>query len=141
MLRLLVPIDGSDVSLRALDQLVRMKAQLKAMPEVHLLNVQPALTQDASRFVAGEQIEDFHREEGEKDLARALKRLKKARIACRSHIGVGEPAEVIARYVRAKKIDQVVMGTHGRGAVSGAVLGSVARDTVQNSKVPVLLVR
>jgi nucleotide-binding universal stress UspA family protein len=52
----------------------------------------------------------------------------------------GVTVDQILRYVSAKHIDLVVMGTHGRGMVGRLVLGSVAGRLVQCSPVPVLTV-
>jgi nucleotide-binding universal stress UspA family protein len=54
---------------------------------------------------------------------------------------VGEPAAEIVRLADERGVDQIVMGTHGRGAVVSLFLGSVAQRVVHLSKVPVLLVK
>jgi nucleotide-binding universal stress UspA family protein len=50
-------------------------------------------------------------------------------------------AEVIARYAKDRRIDQIVMATHGRGAMAGLLMGSVTRKVLHLSNVPVLLVK
>ncbi|MBI5069455.1 MAG: universal stress protein [Deltaproteobacteria bacterium] len=52
----------------------------------------------------------------------------------------GPAAEEIARFVSDFACDLVVMGTHGRGAIGAAVLGSVARGVVERVRCPVLVV-
>jgi nucleotide-binding universal stress UspA family protein len=54
---------------------------------------------------------------------------------------VGEPAEKIVQYARENGCEQIFMGTHGRGAVSKVLLGSVASKVVALSDVPVVLVK
>ncbi len=141
MLRLLVPIDGSEVSGRAVEHLVRKLAWYKETPEIHLLNVQPHAHHDVGMFVSHEQLQSLHREEGEKALASARARLEAAKIAYIHHIGLGEPAHVIAHYAKEKAADQIVMGTHGRGNVAGMLMGSVATKLLHLTEVPVLLVK
>ena len=141
MLRVLVPIDGSEVSNRAADRVVRMVEWFREKPEIHLLNVQSPVPEGAMRLIAQKQVESFHREEGEKVLAVARKRLGKANITCTHHIGVGEPGPVIASYARAKKIDLIVMGTRGHGSLAGVLLGSVATKVIHLAATPVLLVK
>jgi nucleotide-binding universal stress UspA family protein len=51
------------------------------------------------------------------------------------------PAEAIARYARAKAIDLIIMGTHGRGTMSQRLVGSVAERVVRTAPCPVLTVR
>jgi nucleotide-binding universal stress UspA family protein len=49
------------------------------------------------------------------------------------------PAGAIATYAAQHQIDLAILGTHARGRVTRAVLGSVAEDVVQRLTIPVLL--
>ena len=51
------------------------------------------------------------------------------------------PAAAIAEYARAKDIDLIVMGTHGRGTMSQLLVGSVAERVIRSAPCPVLTVR
>jgi nucleotide-binding universal stress UspA family protein len=53
----------------------------------------------------------------------------------------GKPAREIVQRVESGNYDLIVMGTHGRGRVGEAVVGSVSREVVHRSRTPVLLVR
>jgi nucleotide-binding universal stress UspA family protein len=53
----------------------------------------------------------------------------------------GSPAAEIIRYAEDRSIDLIVMGTHGRGIVAHAVMGSVAEKVVRTAPCPVLTVR
>jgi nucleotide-binding universal stress UspA family protein len=53
----------------------------------------------------------------------------------------GKPAREIVQRVESGDYDLIVMGTHGRGRVGEAVVGSVSREVVHRSRTPVLLVR
>jgi len=50
----------------------------------------------------------------------------------------GEIGEAILNFARDKRIDLIVMGTHGRGGLGKALLGSVAENVFRHSPVPVL---
>jgi nucleotide-binding universal stress UspA family protein len=142
MHRILLPVDGSEASLRAVDHVLKKVGLYKDPAEIHLLNVQIALRQGVSAFVAPEQLESYHREEGTKALAAARAKLDAAKLPYLFHIGVGgEPGEVIARFAEEKKCDQLVMGTRGLGAVTGALLGSMTTQVIHLVDVPVLLVK
>jgi nucleotide-binding universal stress UspA family protein len=52
-----------------------------------------------------------------------------------------ETADAIVAYARAEQIDVIVMGTHGRSAVSQLLVGSVAERVVRIAPCPVLTVR
>lgn len=139
MFRILIPVDGSEYSNRAVEFSIK-KAALYAVPlEVHLLNVQhpfPGTVRGVRH-----QARKFHQEEGLKALAGARRLLDEAGVEYTYHIGLGEVAEVIAGYAKDKHIGQIVMATHGRGAVIGLLMGSVTRKVLHFSRVPVLLVR
>ena len=53
----------------------------------------------------------------------------------------GAPAAEIVRYAEDQSINLIVMGTHGRGMVAHALLGSVAEKVVRHAPCPVLTVR
>ncbi|MEW6674360.1 MAG: universal stress protein [Thermodesulfobacteriota bacterium] len=56
------------------------------------------------------------------------------------HISEGFPAEVILEKAEEFDCDIIVMGTHGKGIISHAFLGSVAEKVVRRSKKPVLII-
>ena len=141
MFRILVAVDGSESSDRAVSHLLKKLAWYKDTLEVHLLNVQPALPAGVARFVPSDQLHDYHREHAESALASARAILDGAKVRYVTHIGVGEPAHVITGYAKEKSIDQIVMGTRGLGAVTGMVLGSVTTKVLSLAEVPVLLVK
>jgi nucleotide-binding universal stress UspA family protein len=53
---------------------------------------------------------------------------------------VGDAASEIIRYAQEKKIDLIIMGTHGRKGLEKALFGSVADKVVKNSPVPVMTI-
>src|SRR5262245_10383925 len=143
MLKFLVPVDGSAASGRAIEQLLAVIGWYREKPELHLLNVQSALQVGGrvTAFIGQEQIAQYHQDEGLAALAPARQKLDTAGIPYHYHIGVGEVAEVIMRYVKDKGCDQIVMGTRGMSGVSSIMLGSVANKVIHAANVPVLLLR
>lgn len=141
MLRILLPVDGSENSLRAVDYAVRSKDWYKDTLEVHLLHVQHPLPRDVTRFIQSDQVKEFHRDEGAKVLAPARQRLEAAKLTCAFDTRVGDAAETITQYTKEKRCDQIWMGTRGLGAVTGLLLGSVTTKVIHLSDVPVLLVK
>lgn len=61
-------------------------------------------------------------------------------IRCSAVTLTGSPAVEIVRRAAEGGVDLLVMGTHGRGGIAHAVLGSVAERVVQKSTLPVLVV-
>lgn len=53
----------------------------------------------------------------------------------------GEPGEAIVEAATAEQVDLIIVGSHGRGAVSRFLIGSVSDHVVRNAPAPVLVVR
>ena len=142
MTRILLPIDGSPVSLRLAAALARRLEGVSPTPEIHLVNVQRPVSQDVGQFVNHEALRDFHRDEGLKALAEARAVLEAAGLAPVPHVVVDDqPAAAIVRFAGEQAIDEIVMGSHGRGAVAAMLLGSVAREVSRLAGIPVTLVK
>lgn len=137
----LVPIDGSAVSLKAVTWIVMHLDDWRESPAIHLLNVQPALPQDIGRFIAAEQLRDYHREEGHQALAAAEQQLKAAGFEVHPHVAVGEVAETIVSFAAKTNCDQILVGTRGHTGLGGTLLGSVAAKVAHLATVPLLLIR
>jgi len=142
MRTILVAIDGSDAALRALEFAARQVAAVSDT-RLHVLHVRPPLR------IYGE-IEVYAGEERMRGLA--VKEAEAVLEAARRHLagkvpGVdfeqleGEPAETIVRRATEIGCESIVMGTHGRGRLASAVMGSVAQRVVHLSSVPVTLTR
>lgn len=96
MLNILLPVDGSDASNKALASFIDLSRSLyKEMPIIHLLNVQLPLHGDVSMFINKENTKQFHQEEGMKKLQSACELLDQAAVIYQHHIVVGDPAEMI----------------------------------------------
>ncbi|MFO1204903.1 MAG: universal stress protein [Burkholderiales bacterium] len=140
MAKVLIGVDGSLHSRRAVEAVIRQQAATSA--EIHLLNVQiPIESGHARMFVDHDELQDYYREEGLAALAEARALLDAAGIAYTHHIAVGHVAQTIAAYAREKGFDQIVLGSHGRGTLTHLLLGSVATDVLRLAEVPVTLVK
>ncbi|NQW54393.1 MAG: universal stress protein [Rhodospirillales bacterium] len=137
---ILVAVDGSEGSDRAVQHALDMISNGCAA-ELHLLNVQPSVGGAVSSFVSRDQIEAYHREEGEKALASAVAMAEKAAVPAKTHVSVGRQGEIVADFARKVGASLVVLGTRGHTGLAGVLMGSVAQDVIAYSKVPVTLVK
>lgn len=140
-MRILVPIDGSDASLAALDSLLDRAGWFATPLDLHLLNVQRRLSQDISRFVGTDALHELHREQGMACLKAARERVEARGQACRCHVVVGEAADCIVQFARQEHCEQIALGARGLGALPGLMLGSVTTRVLQLSEVPVLVLK
>ena len=135
MLRVLVPVDGSESSTRAVQTAVQLYERL-AKVEVLLLHVEVVDGVPATALGDGGQ-----RAAAPADaLLRAKSLLDAAGVPHTSEIRRGYVPPVIAQYADAMRCDAIVMGTRGLGS-TGDVVGSIARQVIALSDLPVTLVK
>ncbi len=138
--RVLVPVDGSENSLRAIDVAVELAASAGAEVVVgHAINLGEAamLSGGEAQLLAG--CLELVKEKGQHVLAEALARIGN-RVPASSQIGEGEPVEAIAQLVAEVKPEFVVCGSHGRTGLNRAFMGSVAESVLRHAPVPVIVV-
>ncbi len=141
MRRPLVPFDGSASATRALQHALD-QLQDRAAAQLHLLNVQlPPLHTCPSKLVSPDLIDQELRRKGEALLVQAEAVTAGTRTPVVHHVRVGHPAAEIAACATEQGCDAIVMGTRGKGAVAGMLLGSVATRVVHLTQVPVTLVK
>lgn len=141
MFKVLIPVDGSACSERAVRHVVKL-AGMTGELVVELINVQPASNAwEVKRFLREEEITALHQALAEEATATARALLDRAAIAYRLQHLVGEVAETIVQHAEACGCDQIVMGCHGRGALQGLLLGSISTKVLHLVQVPVTLIK
>jgi len=141
MSNVLVPMDGSDCAMRALQHVIDNQARYSPLT-LHLLNIQlPIATGTVRMFIDRATIQSYHEQEGELALAKAKALLQSKDCAYTSHIKVGNAAELIAEMARELGCDEIVMGSRGLTATSGLWLGSVTTRTLHLADVPVTVIK
>jgi|SRR5690606_1974424 nucleotide-binding universal stress UspA family protein len=141
MKTILVPVDGSDNSLRA------VKAAITAIKEMgqanlHLITVQlPIASGNVKSFFSAEAINSYYQDEGRNALLPAKALLDEAGVQYSEEILVGQVGATIADYAKKHHCDQIIMGTRGLGSISGMVLGSVTTKVLNLTDVPVTLIK
>jgi len=141
-MRILIAVDGSAYSRKAVNHVVKHFDWFNGAPELYLLHVKLPLPPGRARsFLGNETVNTYYREEAEAALAPAEKILRKKDIPYRAEFKVGDIADEIRNYVKKNKIDMIVMGSHGQGALQNLVMGSAATKVLAVTKVPVLIVR
>ncbi len=138
---ILCPIDGSEQSLQALDAAARFAAEQQARLTVCIV-VDPA---KAAAMAFGDPgmtgaCFDALEEEGKSVVSDAAARVKDI-IAAEAVALDGQPVQGIVDYADANGCDLIVMGSHGRGGIQRALLGSVAEGVLRQAAVPVMVMR
>jgi nucleotide-binding universal stress UspA family protein len=84
---------------------------------------------------------DVLEEEGKSILTKVIEKGKKKGIKIDQVMIVGDPAHDMPKIVNRLNADIVIIGTHGKTGLEKLLLGSVAENTLNSVKVPVLLVK
>eukprot|EP00271_Cylindrocystis_brebissonii_P003730 TRINITY_DN149_c0_g1_i1.p2 TRINITY_DN149_c0_g1~~TRINITY_DN149_c0_g1_i1.p2 ORF type:complete len:170 (+),score=32.95 TRINITY_DN149_c0_g1_i1:360-869(+) len=149
--KVLIPVDGGEESLEALRWALRNVVQ--GDDKVHVLHAQTRPRVPGGAFVGPGWVcmpPDYFETVKIRQDAQSKDIVNKAKDICssiRSDIQVegdvvfGEPRESICSAVEQLNADLLIMGSHGRGAVKRALLGSVSNYCIHHAKCPVVVVR
>ena len=140
-MKILVPVDGSDVSLQAVRFALRM-AQEGLDAQVVLANVQePATLYELVVAHDPQVIGEISAAAGTHTLAAAQELLDQAHVAYQCEVATGDPAHTLVDIVERYQCDLVVMGASGMRALRSAFLGSVSDGVLHAAGVPVMIVK
>jgi nucleotide-binding universal stress UspA family protein len=143
---ILVAVDGSDTSNRALNEAIRLGSeQQAALRLVHVVDLIPTYT-DLESPGQVIQYQEALSEIGQKVLSDGQALVNKSRMQADTRLHVIEnPGEHVYDAIQQEAIqwpaDLIVIGTHGRRGIRRFILGSVAEGLIRTATKPVLLVR
>ncbi len=140
-MKILLPIDGSDLSLEAVRFVLRM-AHSGLATSVVLVNVQEAASLYELVVAHDPQVlAEVSAAAGAHTLQAAQALLDHAGIAYESEVTSGDPAHSIIDVLERFACDLVVMGASGTSALRTALLGSVSNEVLHAAAVPVMIVK
>ena len=138
--QILVPVDGSEFSTRALDVAAALAAETHA--ELVILSVVDLarvamLSGGQAQLIPGclEELRSEAKRVAEEACARVTPVVRAS-----TRIVDGSPVDQIERGAAEIKPSFIVMGTHGRSGLGRALMGSVAEGVVRRAPVPVMIV-
>ncbi len=137
---ILIPVDGSEQALRALD--VACDLATKYGATLRLVHAYGAIS--TSTTMGATDIESAitpRVEAGQAVLDQALERVKGCAPTITTELREAPAAEAILEEADTHHCDLIVMGTRGLGQLQGLLVGSVSQKIVQQAKCPVLLTR
>jgi nucleotide-binding universal stress UspA family protein len=139
-MKILVPIDGSELALQALQHVLAL-ARAGLAVELVLANVQePASAYEMLTLQDPEALAEVAVGAGRDLMAPALKLAAAAGLPCTETVVVGDVVPALVELLEEEGCEAVVMGSHGMGLVRSA-LGSVSRGMLEHAPVPVTFVK
>jgi nucleotide-binding universal stress UspA family protein len=141
--RILLPIDGSELSLRAVDIGVELAAKLGAsVYAFHVIAPLPASAYAAEFIQVDPEYTIEASAAAERYLAEVHQRAKAAGVPCNSSYQTdSRPYSAIVEVARKHECDLVVMASHGWRGFDRLLLGSETHKVILNGEVPVLVCR
>jgi len=131
---ILVPTDGTEGALQALDHAVAIARAFDG--RIHAISVD-----EGAGGTHQDQMRTDSAETAEKMTNEVAERAKAQDVPVTSAVKSGRPKEEIVTYVEETDIDLIVMGTEGREGLKNVIFGSIAEETQREAPVPVLTVR
>ena len=141
--RILVGLDGSEYSLKALEFAVDLaKKYSSQLVLVHVVMRQIyAINPPEAGILAGTAIVRELEAEGKAILAKGEETVKAQGLPVEARLRQGVPAEELLRAAADEKADLIVLGSRGLSQVKAFLLGSVSDKVSHHAKCPTLIVR
>lgn len=146
MNKILVPVDGSEPSLRALDLAGEIARKFDALLVLIYVIRDMQLPEGIRQMAEVEMVRETRlttlQKIAQRILEEAAERVRaNGAVKIKIEIRPGDPAGAILRYASEEAIDLIAMGSRGLGQVEGLLLGSVSRKVGNLAKVGCLTVR
>lgn len=135
--KILVPMDGSGTSKKALDYAINLARQNQGT--ITGVFVIPLFSVNVAR--PGSKLGRAFVQGGKKILADAKTRCAQNGVLFYEKILCGNEGFKITSYAQNNKADLIVMGSRGQSNVREFVLGSVSHYVTQKSKTPILVIK
>ena len=136
----LVPVDGSDNSYRALDAALILSEKLGShITVIHVMEEIP-ITHIGSEKLLNELLETY-KKENQDILSKCSQLATQKGLTIRTFLLQGNPASAILDFSKKEKFDLVIMGSRGLGKFKELILGSVSSKIVHHSPCGILLIR
>jgi nucleotide-binding universal stress UspA family protein len=140
--RIVVPTDFSDCS-QAAWALARRAAATPGSELVlaHVLTEVPLYGEGLLNMETARKVREGARKWAENALDDLVAKARAEGLSARAVLRTGVPHQEIVALATDERADLIVIGTHGRGGLNRALLGSVADRVVRLAACPVLTVR
>ena len=117
--KILVPVDGSVSGCKAVDEAIYLAEKCQA--EMDFVYVASEINKDIPSDLIFDRIWE--------------------KISANKHVESGSIPKAILKVAENEKSDMIIMGSRGLGLFKGAMLGSVSQKVIEESKIPVMVIK
>lgn len=141
MKTMIVPVDFSATTKYILKEaVIYAKATGSKMCLLHVASLDLGFIIGDIGFQYLPELEEAGMKEETRQLVEYEKSIKEQGVEVEIVIKQGTPADIILKEAESRKANLIIMGSHGRGLLMEAILGSVSKNVINKSKVPILIV-
>lgn len=138
--KILVPVDGSDNSHRALGAALLLSEKLGAkVTAIHVMEDIPVLHIQSEKLLR--EVLDAYKKESQLLLSKCSEIATRKGLSINTKLLQGNVGSTILDFCEKEKYDIIVMGSRGMGNFKELILGSVSSKVVHHSRCPVLVIR
>jgi nucleotide-binding universal stress UspA family protein len=139
--KILAAVDGSECAKKGFQIALDMSLEKQDSPVLVVLAVVQPLEVIGMRKDVRASLEALIEKDAKALLAEYATVAEMRGVKAETILASGHPAKIIIDIAKIKGADLIVVGSRGLGGVKGLLLGSVSNAVVQNSKVPVMVVK
>ena len=121
--KILVPVDGSVNGCKAVDEAIFFAQKCNA--DLDFVYVASNINKDIPSHIVFDRIWEMIPQE----------------IKAAKHVETGNIPKAILKVADAEKSDLIIMGSRGLGLFKGALIGSVSQKVVEESQIPVMVIK
>ena len=138
-----MPVDGSEISYKALDTALFFSEKLGSnITAIHVMEDIP-ITHIESQKLLNDMLEisAVCKQQGENILSKCSETAKNKSLKVNTILLKGNPASIILDFCKNGKYNLIIMGNRGIGKIKEIILGSVSSKILHSSACPVLLIK
>jgi len=134
--KILVPVDGSSISYKALDAALFLANKVGSeITVVHVLESVP------TNYIESKNILEIDTAKGQLILNKCSEFAKERNISINTALLQGSPSSAILNFAVKENFDVIAIGSHGISGFKEHILGSASNKIVHISSLPVLLIK
>jgi nucleotide-binding universal stress UspA family protein len=134
--KILVPVDGSSISYKALDAALFLANKVGS--EITVVHV---LESVSTNYIESKNILEIDTAKGQLILNKCSEFAKQRNFSINTALLHGSPSSTILNFASEEKFDAIAIGSHGISGFKEHILGSVSNKIVHTSSLPVLLIK
>lgn len=151
--KILVPLDGSEHSTRALEIAIQIAKKFKGkitLIHVYSVSVRPVVVPEPATLTPGipmmapaeySRVAEAVKEAGARILAEGAEKVKAEGVEVETMLTEGHTVYEIVKAAKEGEFDLIVMGARGLSRIKEIILGSVSDGVIRNAPCPVLVTK